>query len=174
MKALIGYLLAFIVLTTVTLDVSAKNKSIYVWKNEDGVLVFSDTPRKGAEKVKLNSPAMSMPSTDTSILNETTSTKATLNFAIKVTSPAAEETIRDNTGSVHVTGQISPRFLKGHTVQLYLDGAPYGEPQGATVFVMRNVNRGEHQVALELIDAQGNTLATSPPTTFFLHRATVN
>ncbi|MCG7566690.1 DUF4124 domain-containing protein [Pseudoalteromonas sp. CnMc7-15] len=166
-------LCVFMVLGLSAFNANATNKSIYVWKDENGVLVFSDSPRKGAEKVKLNSPAMSMPSTNTQILEQDNSADQGVNFSVAITTPNQEETIRDNTGSVHVTGQVSPRFMQGHRVQLMLDGKPYDKPQSSTVFVMRNVDRGAHQVRLRLVDGNGKQLATSEPVTFYLHRRSV-
>ncbi len=159
-----------LVLMTLTTASAEPSKNIYVYKDENGVLVFSDTPRKGAEKLKLNTPALNMPSTDTSIFNEPDNELEKIKFSISVTSPYQEETIRDNTGSVHVSGLIKPRFLQGHQVQLFLDGKAYDKPQTSTIFAMRNVDRGEHNVTLKLLDSQGEILATSKPVTFFLHR----
>ncbi|MFY8273853.1 DUF4124 domain-containing protein [Pseudoalteromonas sp. SSDWG2] len=167
-------LLVLSMMVSVLSTVSANtNKNIYVYKDEKGNLVFSDTPRKGAEKVTLNSPVMDMPSTDTSILNEADDELEATKFTISVTSPTQEETIRDNTGSVHVSGMIKPRFLQGHKVQLFLDGQAHGQAQTSTLFVMRDVDRGEHNVTLKLVDSQGKVLATSKPVTFFLHRRSV-
>ncbi|WP_462156633.1 DUF4124 domain-containing protein [Pseudoalteromonas sp. GB56] len=155
----------------ITTPVSAEpNKNIYVYKDENGNLVFSDTPRKGAEKVTLNKPVMNMPSTDTSIFNEATNDLEKVKFSISISSPAQEETIRDNTGSVHVSGIIKPRFLQGHQVQLYLDGKAYEKPQKSLLFVMRDIDRGEHNIVLKLLDSEGKVLANSEPVVFFLHR----
>ncbi|TMO95415.1 hypothetical protein CWC07_19080, partial [Pseudoalteromonas ruthenica] len=56
-------LCVFMVLGLSAFKANATNKRIYVCQDEHCVLVFSESPRKGAEKVKLNSPAMCMPST---------------------------------------------------------------------------------------------------------------
>jgi hypothetical protein len=58
-------------------------------------------------------------------------------------------------------------------VRLVFDGLAYGEPQNSAVFVLRDIDRGEHTIQLELIDQNGKLIAVSPVTTFYLHRASV-
>ena len=152
----------------------AAPKKIYVWRDAKGVLVFSDTPQPevDAEEIKLNSKAIEMKSVDTSILYGDKKNKA-IKYTIDITSPIHQETIRDNTGSIHISGRIEPRFIPGHKVQLYLDGAKYGHPQASILFVIRNIDRGEHQLQLGLIDDKGKSLAKSKSITLFLHRRSV-
>ncbi|MEM0516140.1 DUF4124 domain-containing protein [Pseudoalteromonas sp. YIC-827] len=167
------YILSMVVLLTIFSTAwAAPSKDIYVYKDENGVLVFSDTPRKGAERVTLNAPVMNMPSVDTSILDEVDDLEQ-VKFSIAITTPTQEETIRDNTGSVHVSGQVKPRFLQGHSVQLFMDGQAHGEPQSSSLFALRNVDRGEHSLVLKLLNSEGEVLASSKPITFFMHRRSV-
>ena len=42
----------------------AGNDKIYAWKDKNGVLVFSDTPRSGAHEIKLNSQDLTLSDTD--------------------------------------------------------------------------------------------------------------
>lgn len=152
----------------------AAPKKIYVWRDAKGVLVFSDTPQPevDAEEIKLNSKAIEMKPVDTSILYKDQKDKK-IKFTIDITSPIHEETIRDNTGSIHISGRIGPRFIPGHKVQLYLDGAKYGHPQASILFVIRNIDRGEHTLQLGLMDDKGKSLAKSKTITLFLHRRSV-
>jgi hypothetical protein len=66
--------------------------------------------------------------------------------------PEDQATLRDNTGSVYIEGRITPRFQRGLKVRLVFDGLAYGEPQNTAVFVLRDIDRGEHTIQLELID----------------------
>lgn len=83
-------------------------------------------------------------------------------------------TIRDNTGSVYVAGRIKPIFKRGLKIQLYLDDKPYEEPQPHSMFVLRNIDRGEHIIKMKLLNEQGKVIALSNPITFYMHRASVN
>lgn len=150
--------------------VAATSTKIYVWRNEQGVLVFSDTPRPGAEEVKVKNKNDQLTSVDTSILD--IKPKAIEeNYQVSISQPENNATVRDNTGSVYVAGRIKPIFKKGLKIQLYLDNTPYQEPQDHSMFVLRNIDRGEHKIKMDLINNQGKVIASSKAIVFYMHRA---
>lgn len=161
-----------VVLLFITLAVPAQKKSakVYVWRDESGVLVFSDSPRPGAEEVEVKEDNTVIPSIDTSIL-DITPKKVVNTYQVAITQPENHATVRDNTGSVYIAGRIMPIFKKGYTIQLYLDNKAYDKPQPQAMFLLRNIDRGEHQVKLELIDDKGKVIALSKSITFYMHRA---
>ncbi len=162
-----------ILLTCLSAQVFATSAKIYVWRNEQGVLVFSDSPRPGAEEVKITEQnIVSSPSIDTSIL-DITPQKIEEKYQVEITQPEQNETIRDNTGSVYVTGLVKPVFKQGLKIQLYLDNKKYQKPQPRAIYVLRNIDRGEHQVKMQLINNKGKVIASSKPTTFYMHRTSV-
>jgi len=145
-----------------------------VWRNEAGVLVFSDSPKPGAEEVEItNQSQIVSPSINTSIL-DITPKKIVDNFEVEIIRPTHNSTIRDNTGSVHVSGRVKPLFKQGLSIQLHLDGAPHKTPQTHSMFALRNIERGEHQIKLVLLNNKGKVIASSQPVTFYMHRASVN
>ena len=148
-------------------------QKVYSWKDKNGVLVFSDTPRPGAIEVKINTQNLTMPATDTSILDRGAPNTTPIKFKVSISSPKNEATVRENTGSVYVTARISPRFETGFKVQLLLDGTPHSEPSNSTTFALREVNRGEHTLQAKLYDANNKLVSVSPISTFFMHRASV-
>ncbi len=151
----------------------ATSSKIYVWRNADGVLVFSDSPKPGAEEVEVDESNTMSSSIDTSIL-DIKPKEIEENYQVEITQPENNATIRDNTGSVYVSGRIKPIFKKGLKIKLYLDNKPYEKPQSHSMFVLRNIERGEHQLKMDLIDDKGKIIASSPSVTFYMHRATVN
>ncbi|GAB2998632.1 DUF4124 domain-containing protein [Psychrosphaera aestuarii] len=154
---------------------AAANKKIYVWRNAEGVLVFSDSPIAdvNADTVDVNATPNIIKSVDTNIL-EGKKDPAENKISIEILKPTAEETIRDNTGSVYISGAIKPSFKRGLSVVLKLDDKKVKGPQKSAVFILRNVDRGEHRVQLEVWNESGKVIAVSKPVTFFLHRASVN
>lgn len=161
-----------LMLLVVSLTTPAKKNAakIYVWRNEAGVLVFSDSPKPGAEEVEVKKNDNVIPSVDTSILD--IKPKAVEeSYEVSITQPENHATIRDNTGSVYIAGRIQPVFKRGHTIQLYLDDKPYEDPQPQAMFILRNVDRGEHQIKMELINDKGKVIALSEVITFYMHRA---
>lgn len=168
-----------ILLTLLTLSiavpVNAATAKIYVWRNENGELVYSDTPRPGAEEVKTKpgNVIKSSTSLDTQVLDIKTKEIAE-EYQVDISHPKDNATIRDNTGSVYISGIIKPIFKRGLTVQLILDDEPYAKPQNHTQFSLRNIDRGEHQIKMQVFNEKGKIIALSKPITFYMHRASVN
>ncbi|TWX73051.1 DUF4124 domain-containing protein [Colwellia sp. C1TZA3] len=160
-------------LLTQAFTVFAGSAQVYVWRNEQGVLVFSDSPKPGAVELDVKTPNTVKSSIDTSILD--IKPKAIdNNYQVEIIQPKNKATIRDNTGSAYVSGRIKPVFKRGLTIQLYVDDKPYKEPQTHSMFVLRDIDRGEHQIKMSLLNDKGKVIATSPPVTFYMHRASVN
>ncbi|KID58906.1 hypothetical protein JF50_00080 [Pseudoalteromonas luteoviolacea] len=148
------------------------DKKVYRWKDENGNWVYSDTPKKGAAEVKINTQFLTMPAADTSVLSSDTQNPTTPKYKAAIIAPNHKQTLRDNTGSVYVSGQITPRFAKDFTVQLFLDGKPTGPKQHTITFALRNVERGEHSLQLMVYDSKGKVVTKSDETIFYLHKAT--
>ena len=161
-----------IISTLLISNVFATSTKIYVWRNDEGVLVFSDSPKPGAEEVEIKEPN-NMSSIDTSLLDLTPKVIKE-DYEVEINQPAMNATIRDNTGSVYVAGRIKPIFKRGLKIQLYLDDKPYEKPQPHSMFVLRNIDRGEHIIKMKLLNEKGKVIASSKPITFYMHRASVN
>lgn len=161
-------LLTFLLLAIPTV---AQEKKIYVSRDANGILVFSDSPTAGAEEVSFTSRPNLMEATNVRFPDKKTAEPE--GYKVEIVQPENKATVRDNTGSVYISGNISPRFQRGFRVRLLLNGTLYGEPQNSTVFVLRDIDRGEHNIQLELIDQNGKLIATSPLTIFYLHRASL-
>ncbi|WP_462178205.1 DUF4124 domain-containing protein [Pseudoalteromonas gelatinilytica] len=163
-----------LVLIFFSVSIYAQNevKKVYSWKDKNGVLVFSDSPRPGATEVKMNTQNLTMPATDTSILDSAPSAMP-VKFNVSISSPANEATVRENTGSVYVTARISPRFENGFKVQLLFDGSAHGAPSNSSTFALREVERGEHTLQAKLFDANNKLVSVSPVSTFFMHRTSI-
>jgi hypothetical protein len=165
-------LLLTLIITLLSCNVFATSTKIYVWRSDDGVLVFSDSPKPGAEEVEVREPNTSS-SVDTSMLDLTPKVIKD-DYQVEINQPKENATIRDNTGSVYVSGSIKPIFKQGLNIQLYLDNKPYETPQSHSMFVLRDIDRGEHIIKMELLNEKGKVIASSKPITFYMHRASVN
>lgn len=163
----------FILLLTQAFALFAGSTQVYVWRNEQGVLVFSDSTKPGAVELDVKETNTIKSSIDTSIL-DITPKAIDNNYQVEIIQPEEKSTIRDNTGSVYVSGRIKPIFKRGLTIQLYLDDKPYKKPQTHSMFVLRNIDRGEHQIKMALLNNKGKVIATSSPVTFYMHRVSVN
>ena len=101
-------LLLTLIITLLSCNVFAASTKIYVWRSDDGVLVFSDSPKPGAEEVDVREPNTAS-SVDTSMLDLTPQVIKD-DYQVEINQPKENATIRDNTGSVYVTGSIKPIF----------------------------------------------------------------
>ncbi|MER2491669.1 DUF4124 domain-containing protein [Catenovulum sediminis] len=149
---------------------------VYVYRNADGVLVFSDKPHPSAEEISPKSKIESIPAVNTSL--DSSNTRSANNdkqveYTVKVIQPQDKATIRDNTGAVYVATQVVPTYQADMKVRLLLDGQEAMPPQSRSVFMLKNVYRGEHTLKIELIDSNGKVIASSKPRTFYMHRASV-
>jgi hypothetical protein len=172
-------MIKFLLITLLTLSIAtpvySSSAKIYVWRDESGVLVYSDTPRPGAEEVKTKKGNVIQSSTniETQIL-DIESKKIKEEYQVVVNHPKDNSTIRDNTGSVYISGSIKPLFKRGLKIQLVVDEKPHLTPQTHTMFALHNIDRGEHQIKMKLLNEKGKVIASSKVITFYMHRATVN
>ncbi len=145
------------------------DKPVFVTVDKNNVPVFSDNPLPGASQLQLKE-GNRMPAVTPSEISQR-SIDHTPTFEVLITKPEANGTVRENNGTVYVSGQVKPLFAQGLRVRLYLDGKPVAGPSSNANFILHNIDRGEHQLMLELSDQNGKVIATSSLTTFFLHRA---
>lgn len=172
---MIRFLLLTLLALSIATPVNASTAKIYVWRNEKGELVYSDTPRPGAEEVKTKpgNVIKSSTSVETQVL-DINKKEIEEKYQVIINQPKNNITIRDNTGSIMIIGSIKPIFKSGLRVQLMLDGQPYNKPQTHTRFSLRNIDRGEHQIKMKLLNEKGKVIALSKAITFYMHRASVN
>jgi hypothetical protein len=152
-----------------------KKKKIYVWRNAEGVLVFSDSPKPNvkADTVDVSNSPNIVKSVDVSILEGKGEDPDEEAIEIEITKPLHEATIRDNSGTVYINGAIKPIFKRGMSVVLKLDGKKVAGPQKSAVFILHDVDRGEHKIQLEVWNDSGKVIAVSKAATFYLHRNSI-
>jgi hypothetical protein len=168
-------LLFTLLLISIVTPVHANTSKIYVWRNADGILVFSDTPKPGAEQMSTKQGNVIQSTTSIEIKAlDITPQEVSEQFEVGITIPKNNATIRDNTGSIYISGTIKPRFKSDLNVQLMLNEKPHGKPQKNATFSLRNIDRGEHKIKMLLLDDKGKVIASSEPVTFYMHRASTN
>lgn len=150
---------------------------IYRWTDDAGNIVFSDTPKPGAEVVELSEPTIVPGRSE----NGPEQTQAQARVAkpydsVTITKPEDESTIRSNVANVDVGVRIVPRLQTEfrHKVQLLFDGQAVGEPSNSLAFSLPNVDRGAHTLQAHIVDENGKIVKRSPGATFFVHKISVN
>ena len=88
-----------------------------------------------------------------------------------ISRPSHEETFWGTANSVVISWVSSKPLLPGMSVQVYIDGQRQADGQDGMLAV--TLDRGEHQVYAELMDARGRRVVTSPTVTFFVKQHSI-
>lgn len=158
-------------------------QGIYRTTDEDGNVVFTDAPSDGAaaERVGLNptntappppTPTPKEPSSNGS--DKQTGDAAVARYQVVISKPANETTIPMGPGNFSVTAGIVPSLRRYDSLQLFMDGEPWGEPQASKIWDLTNVFRGAHDITVGVIDSAGETVAMSKPIRVYVQRPSVN
>ena len=80
------------------------------------------------------------------------------------------ESIWDDSRSLSLQVQTQPALREGDRLIVTIDGNPVaGEVKGNHI-LLRNIDRGAHELQARRVDSRGNTLATSQKVTFYDHQ----
>lgn len=169
MKARLGL---FSLLSLLALPVSA---GIYTYIDADGNRVFTDRPGSRAVESVDSRTINRMPAQPTAppAISGKPPREARFTYRLlEIVQPAHDATLRNNAGDLSVSVTSEPVLQPGHLYRLLLDGRPMATTSEPG-FALRNVDRGSHQLSVEIVDSQGQTLQSSPPRTFHLLRTSL-
>ncbi|WNF47192.1 DUF4124 domain-containing protein [Pseudomonas sp. SG20056] len=145
---------------------------VYTYIDAEGNRVFTDKPRSGdAERVEL-APSNSMPTiqTQTVPVIEAPPEPSQRYSLLRILVPQPDATIRDSAGNLIVSVNSEPKLFPQHSYRLLLDGVQVGEVGTSPVFPLENIDRGTHQLAVEIIDQQGRIIERTPTQPFHMLR----
>ena len=168
-------LLCLLMLNTIA---HAESSVIYKWIDSNGDVHFSDRPHSGAEalalpKAQTYSAPTSTPKPDKEIPSELMEPVANYD-KVEIVQPDDQVTIRNPQGYVSILASVNPNLKKGDKLQLMFDGAPIGSPQSASVFSLRDINRGSHTLAVAVVQPNGKILKMSDTITIFMMQSRQN
>lgn len=146
---------------------------VYTYIDADGNRVFTDQPQsENAQRVELapSNDMRSQTSAPRPPVSLTMELKAPAYTLLRILIPEPDATIRDAAGNVIVTATLEPALQDGHLFRLVMDGTVVKEASRSPVFSLENVDRGTHQIAIEVIDATGRTLERTPSQPFHMKR----
>jgi hypothetical protein len=146
---------------------------IYKYTDAAGNTAYSNQPPDGVkaqpvELPPLNSVAPSMPAAPPA---EATNREQSRNAyeVLELTGLPTEEALRANNGTFTVSVLIKPRLQGPHLFRLLLDEQPYGQPSNVPILQLVNIDRGEHSLAVQVINGE-NVVQQSPSVTFTVQR----
>jgi hypothetical protein len=164
-----------VIICLLLLCISVSAQVVYKTVKADGSVVYSDVSSKGAMSVNLSSintvvvPALNNATSQTNNpIKSVKKIKPEVQYIVSIRSPAAEQTVRDNSGSVTILAEVSPK--KSGKFQLVIDNQIV-KTHSKSQFLLESVNRGAHSIQVNFLDNSGKTLASSKSQTFYLQKA---
>lgn len=159
-------------LLILALPVSAQ---IYKYTDANGNTVFTNQPPDGveAENVELKQTNTVEPpeaSTAPDPVSQTQGEAAQTPYSVlELRDLPSEEALRANNGTFSVGVTIEPRLSPGHSLRLLLDGKPYGSPSNVPRLQLNEVDRGEHSLAVVVMQGE-QVIQQSDTRTFTVQR----
>ncbi|MFT0211765.1 DUF4124 domain-containing protein [Pseudomonas sp. F1_0610] len=169
--------LSLCLLLAISLPATAQ---IYRYKDAQGNTVFTDKlpPDAKVEQVEV-APINSIPAPDKPV-NTTNNNPDDKNLApgntfsvFEIGSLPTEDAIRANNGSFSFNVTTVPPLPPTISLQLLVDGEPYGAPVNTTSLSVTELDRGEHQLAVQALVGE-HVVQTSNTVTVFIQRVHVN
>ena len=153
--------------------------------DEQGNIVYSDTPTPGAEQLKpppistLESKPVPKESvtaaqkSDNSDTEEPAQKPPTKYSKFSIVTPNNNDTIWDNSGAVPVSLLLEPPLdtENGHSVWVYVDGKAMVRKSQSLVQPLSGIDRGAHKIRAEIRDENRKTLKRTQNVTVHLKRA---
>lgn len=148
---------------------------IYKYTDANGATAYSNQPPDGVSAQPVHLPPLNsierQPSGEPAPAAEAVRHEQPLNAyeVLELAGLHVNGALRANNGTFTVTVLIKPRLQAPHLLRLLLDGQPYGEPGNVPTLQLVNIDRGEHRLAVQVIDG-ANVVQQSPTATLTVQR----
>ncbi|WP_085639382.1 MULTISPECIES: DUF4124 domain-containing protein [unclassified Pseudomonas] len=158
-------------LTLIAFGASAE---VFTYTDAQGNRVYTDQPRGNAKRVQLTTsnrmPATSVGTPSSGPKNTVPEPPAFRYDMLRVLIPEPDATIRSSAGELIVSVTSEPGLQPGHRYRLLLDGQATGEPGPSPVFPLSDIDRGSHNLSVEILDGQGRTVERTANQPFHMQR----
>ncbi len=168
----------------------AATAQIYKTTDEQGNVVFTDSPPQGVDREEVELPRTNTapppperaapPSKeqateeDAADVDAAAGDTADVEYGVVITLPENETTIPMGPGNFTVSAVVRPSLGADDRLQLLMDAVPWGDPQTVPSWALTNVFRGAHDIAVAVVDSDGKHLAISEPVRVYVMRPSVN
>ena len=146
---------------------------VYTYIDAEGNRVFTDQPHKNAKKIDIapSNQIKAAPRKQSQAASSKPQPGPLFHYQLlRILAPEPDSTIRDIQGNLIVTVTNDPELQPGHTYRLLFDGKVYSEGARSPVFPMSNIDRGTHQLSIEIVDEFGRVSERTPNQPFHMMR----
>jgi hypothetical protein len=131
---------------------------IYKYTDAEGNTAYSNQPPDGVNAQPVELPPLNRiepqaPPAPT-IQSKPSEQPQAAYEVLELTGLPTTEALRANNGTFNVNVLIKPRLQGPHRLRLLLDGQPYGQPSNIPILQLVNIDRGEHSLAVQVIDGE--------------------
>lgn len=155
--------------------------NVYRWVDADGVTHYSDQPHAGAERITITvSKPAGKPAASAGASQRNAGDGAgkppvpTVGYqSLVVTSPTQEQVLWNIEGQLQVSAAVQPALRDDDSLVFTLDGRTQKAAPGSTQAKFSEVYRGEHNLAVDVVDGSGKSLMSSAPVTFFVRQPSI-
>lgn len=148
---------------------------IYKYTDANGTTAYSNQPPDGVSAKPVELPPLNsverQPAGESAPASEAVhhEQSAKAYEVLELAGLPTTEALRANNGTFTVNVLIKPRLQPAHLLRLVLDDQPYGQPSNVPILQLVNVDRGDHRLAVQVIDGQ-TIIQQSPPVVFTVQR----
>ena len=150
---------------------------VFTYLDSDGNRVYTDQPKPGNAKRVEMAPMNQMPvikNPERPRAQPAAPVAAPLYQVLRILFPEPDSVVEDAAGNLMVTINSEPALLPEHNYRLLFDGKQAGQPSRSAVFPLENLERGTHQLAVEIIDSQGQVIERTPSQPVHVRRVSLD
>ena len=147
---------------------------IYTYTDASGKTVYTNQPptNVGAKPVQL-APTNTVGSQKPGASKTGADTPTAPYAILAIGNLPSEEALRANNGTFDIDVIIQPQLAPGNSLQLRLDGQPYGAPSMSTHFTLENIERGDHSLVVDVLVGD-RVVQSSAAANFTIQRISTN
>ncbi len=146
---------------------------VYTYVDAQGNRVYTDKPHANATRVDVR-PSNSISATPVAAPAPTRkrAKKQPIEHydMLRILIPEPDASINDASGNMIVTINSDPALMANHGYRVLVDGNVVAGPAVSPVFQLKNIDRGTHQLAAEIIDNEETVIERTPAQPFNMHR----
>lgn len=148
---------------------------IYKYTDANGKTVFTNQPPTNVDAKPVELPPTNTvgPQAPVAAPADSTSQATTTYQILALSNLPDDESLRQNNGTFTVNVVVQPALAGGHLLQLVLDGQPYGAPTSSTSIGLQEIDRGDHTLAVQVLQGS-RVIQASSPVSFTLQRISTN